>query len=92
MLILKGGRGQLADTPRSIHGAVRLDRDRLIICGPRNGDLGGGGVYPLQDTPRLWHLLLPRLEATPCFVPRHYENVERDWEESSLIKMLSLQE
>lgn len=94
MLILKGGRGQLVDAPRSIHGAVRLDRDRLIICGPRNGRLllGGGGVYPLQDTPRLWHLLFPRLEATACFVPRHYENVERDWEESSLVKMLSLQE
>lgn len=77
---------------RNIHGALCLDCDRLIICGPRNGDLGSGGVYPLQDTPRLWHLLFPRLEATACYVPVHYENVERDWGESSLVKMLSLQE
>lgn len=92
MLILKGGKGQLADMPRSIHGAMRLDRDRLIVCEPRNGDLDSGEVYPLQDTPRLWHLLFPRLEATACFVPMHYENMEQNREESSLIKMLSLQE
>lgn len=33
--------------------SLSLDRDRLIICGPSNGDLGSGGVCPLQDKPRL---------------------------------------